>query len=125
MVVNDMRKYVEATLEKMTPTKAQEMARSVMHGQGKEQVQRFAQDLMDWSAKSRERLTELIRSEVRSQLKALGVATRDEMDALKARVRILERRSAPKKPAAKRPAAKRSTSKRATSETGPSSGATI
>ncbi|MFB3739231.1 MAG: phasin family protein, partial [Candidatus Velamenicoccus archaeovorus] len=118
MVMNEMRKYVEATLEKMTPAKAQQMARSVMRGEGKEQVQRFAQDLMEWSTKSRERLTELVRSEVRSQLKSLGVATRDEVDALKTRVRLLER-SAPKRSAAKRATAKRATAKRPSSGTAP------
>lgn len=124
MVVNEMRKYVEATLERMTPAKAQEMARSVMQGQGKEQVQKFAQDLMDWSTKNRERLTELIRGEVRTQLKALGVATRDEVDSLKKRVRELERGAGLKKAGAKRTTAKRTTAKRsaAGSKTGSETG---
>ncbi len=110
MVMTDMRKYVEATLEKMTPAKAQEMARSVMQGQGKEQVQRFAQDLLDWSNKSRDRLREMIRGEVRSQLTSLGVATRDDVDDLKKRVRALERGTGAKG-TAKRGAAKRTTSR--------------
>ena len=123
MVMTDMRRYVEATLEKMTPAKAQEMARSVMQGQGREQVQKFAQDLMDWSNKNRERLTELIRSEVRGQLKSLGVATRDDLDDLKRRVRALERTGRGAS-AAKRPRAKKTTAKRSTAKRGAAAGTT-
>ncbi|MGZ4108636.1 MAG: phasin family protein [Actinomycetota bacterium] len=93
MVVTEVRKYMEAAVEKLTPAKAQEMARSLLEGQskGREQVQRLAQDLMDWSNQTRERMSEMVRREVARQLKAMGVASRDEVDALKARVRELER----------------------------------
>lgn len=107
-MMEDVRKYVEATLEKLTPAKAQEMARALMKGQGREQVTKAAQDLLEWSHKSRERMKELVRREVKAQLEALGVATRDEVDALRKRVRDLERGGA-----AKRAAAKKSTSKKA------------
>jgi polyhydroxyalkanoate synthesis regulator phasin len=93
MVVTEVRKYMEAAVEKLTPAKAQEMARSLLEGQskGREQVQRVAQDLMDWSNQTRERMSEMVRREVARQLKTMGVASRDEVDALKARVRELER----------------------------------
>ncbi|MGZ4152713.1 MAG: phasin family protein, partial [Actinomycetota bacterium] len=93
MVVTEVRKYMEAAVEKLTPAKAQEMARSLLEGQskGREQVQRLAQDLMDWSNQTRERMSEMVRREVARELKAMGVASRDEVDALKARVRELER----------------------------------
>jgi polyhydroxyalkanoate synthesis regulator phasin len=118
MVVNEVRKYMEAAIGKLSPTKAQELARSLMKGQGKEQISKAAQDLMEWSNKNRERLADLIRGEVRSQLKAVGVASRDEVDALRKRVRELERaqggakRSTAKRSTAKRTTAKRSTAKR-------------
>jgi polyhydroxyalkanoate synthesis regulator phasin len=97
MVVTEVRKYMEAAVEKLTPARAQQMARSLLEGQskGKEQVQKVAQDLMDWSNQTRDRMTDMVRREVARQLKTMGVASRDEVDALKARVRELERARRP------------------------------
>jgi polyhydroxyalkanoate synthesis regulator phasin len=123
MIASDVRRYVEAALGKLTPGKAQEIARSMVQGQGKEQVQKFAKDLMEWSSKNRERMVEFVRREVRAQLKLMGVASRDELEALKKRVRELERaatkpsavkkRTATKRPATKAPATKAPATKRA------------
>ena len=100
-------------MQKLSPARAQEMARSLMQGQTRDQVQKVARDLIDWSNKSRQRLSEAVQREVKSQLKSLGVAGRDEVDALKRRVRELERQlggaTTAKKPAA-RSRAKRPTS---------------
>ena len=74
-----------------------------MPDQGKDQITRAAQSIMEWSNRSRERLTVLVRAEVASQLKQVCVASRDEVDALRRRVRELEKA---------RPRAKRSTAKR-------------
>ena len=111
--IGDVRKFMEAAVGKLSPTKAQELARSVMRGEGKEQVSKAAQDLLEWSSKNRQRISDLVRSEVRSQLSTIGVASRDEVDALKKRVRELERAggtpkrsTAKKRTSAKRPAAK-------------------
>lgn len=112
MVMSEVRRYMDAAMEKLSPAKAQQMARSVMKGQGRDQVQKAAKDLMKWSSKSRDRLGALVRREVEAQLKTMGVATRDEVDALKKRVRELERGGAPKRAAAKRPAKKTSAKKR-------------
>ncbi|HXF37037.1 MAG TPA: phasin family protein [Actinomycetota bacterium] len=103
----DVRRYVDAVLDRLSPSKAQEMARA-MAGGSREQVNRFAKELMDWSQRNRERLTELVRREVRSQLKALGVASRDDLEALKKRVRELERagRSAAARATAKAPSSR-------------------
>jgi len=119
MVVSEIRKYMEAAIGKLSPTKAQELARSLKKGEGKEQISKAAQDLLEWSNKNRERLVGLVRSEVRSQLKGLGVASRDEVDALRKRVRELERAqtgSAKKRSTTKRSTTKRSTVKRSTAE---------
>ena len=117
--IADVRKYMEAAVGKLTPTRAQELARSLLQGQGKDQVAKAAQDLLEWSNKNRQRLVELVRTEVRSQLSAIGVASKDEVEALKKRVRELERGAAAKpaarKPAARKPAApKAAARKRAT-----------
>ncbi len=111
--IADIRKFMEAAVGKLSPAKAQELARSVMRGEGKEQVSKAAQDLLEWSNKNRQRISDLVRSEVRSQLSTIGVASRDEVDALKKRVRELgrpggtpKRTTAKKRTAAKRPSAK-------------------
>src|SRR5881628_2835599 len=111
----DGRRNTEATMQKLSPARAQEMARSLMQGQTRDQVQKVARDLIDWSNKSRQRLSEAVQREVKSQLKSLGVAGRDEVEALKKRVRELERQvgggaTTAKKPTAARPRAKKPTS---------------
>jgi len=115
MAGGDGRRNMEATMQKLSPARAQELARSVMQGGTREQVQKFARDLLDWSNKSRQRLTEAVAREVKSQLKSLGVAGRDEVDALKKRVRELERQLGGQATTAKKPAAKRSGAKKPTS----------
>lgn len=107
-MMTDVRKLMEGAVEKLSPAKAQEIARSLVTGGGREQVQKTAHELIEWSNRNRERVKELVQREVRSQLKGLGVATRDEVDALKKRVRELERATGPaKKTAAKKTAAKK------------------
>jgi len=101
-------------MQKLSPARAQEMARSLMQGQTRDQVQKVARDLIDWSNKSRQRLSEAVQREVKSQLKSLGVAGRDEVDALKRRVRELERQLGGGATTAKKPAA-RSRAKKPTS----------
>jgi len=119
MVKDEVRKYMEAAmgaLGNLTPAKAQDLAKAVTKGQGRDQVTKTAKDLLDWSNRNRERFTDLVRSEVRSQVKTLGLATRDDVDALRKRVRELERAG---KPARKRSTAKRSTAKRTTAKPSP------
>jgi polyhydroxyalkanoate synthesis regulator phasin len=119
MLMTEVRKYMEAAVEKLTPAMAQEMARSLVEGQskGREQVQKVAQDLMEWSNQVRERMSEMVRREVARQLETMGLASKDEVEALEARVGDLERArpssgatpvkgavaSAAKRPAARRP----------------------
>jgi hypothetical protein len=75
----------------------------------------MAADLLEWSQRSRERLKDTISREIASQMQSMGVATQADVDAVKKRVRDLERRagmtasgrSAAKKTAAKKTAAKK------------------
>jgi polyhydroxyalkanoate synthesis regulator phasin len=113
ITVADIRKLMEGAVGKLSPAKAQELAKDIMQGQGKEQVQKAAHDLLEWSNKNRQRLSDLVRTEVKAQLGTMGVASKDELDALKKRVRELERTQAPAK---KRTTAKRSTAKRTTAK---------
>jgi len=116
MVVNEVRRFMEAAIGKLSPKRAQELAASLMQGQGRDQIAKAAQDLMEWSSRNRERVTELVRAEVRSQLKQVGVASRDEVDALRRRVRELEKAQGGRtRKAVKRTTAQRSTAGRRSS----------
>ena len=121
-MLDDVRRYMEAALGQMSPPRAREVARSVLQGQPTEQVNRFARDLAGWSQRARERVIELVRSEVKRQLKAMGVVTRDDLDSVRARLRDLEkaggrsRASNQKSSRAKRPPSKRSPAKTSSSK---------
>jgi polyhydroxyalkanoate synthesis regulator phasin len=124
MIIDDLRRTVEGLLGTLTPAKAQQLAKDMLEpGAAKEQVAKTTADLLEWSHINRERLSTFVRREIADQLKAVGgVASQTELDALKKRVRDLERAAgmtasgrskAAKKSAStrKRPAAKRSSSK--------------
>lgn len=104
-----VRRYAEGGFVGLTPRRAQEVARSLVSGERGEQVARVARELMEWSQRARGRLTEIIRREMGRQLAALGVATREDLDALGKRVRDLERATGG--PARKSPAKKRAAKK--------------
>lgn len=95
MILDDLRKTLEAAIGTLTPTRAQQMAKDALEpGAAKEQVAKTAADLLEWSQASRERLSAFVRREISDQLKSIGgVATQAELDALKKRVRDLERPS--------------------------------
>src|SRR2546428_2026972 len=116
--VDDMRKAFEATIGNLSPTRAQELAKGFLEqGAAKEQVAKTAADLMEWSQRNRQRL----RSEIKDQMRQMGLATQDELDALRKRVRELERaagmtasggRRAPAKTSAKRTSSKKTAAKK-------------
>jgi polyhydroxyalkanoate synthesis regulator phasin len=92
--LQDVRKTIEGSLGNLTPTRAQEIAKGMLdRDAAKEQVSKTAADLMEWSQRNRNRLTTMIRAEVREQLRQSGVATAEEVNALRKRVRDLERAS--------------------------------
>jgi polyhydroxyalkanoate synthesis regulator phasin len=88
MVLDDIRKTFEALMGQLSPAKAQELAkRFVEPGAAKERVSKTAGELIHLS----QRLRESVRKEVTLQLRSMGVATKDEVEALRKRVRDLER----------------------------------
>lgn len=90
--MQDVRKTIEASLGNLSTTRAQEIAKSMLDTDAaKDQVTKTAADLMEWSQRNRTRLVDLIRGEVRDQLRQMGVATEEEVNALRKRVRDLER----------------------------------
>ena len=105
-MLDAVRRVVEAGREALTPEKAEALARAmVREGQARrDQAARLARELTTWSRRSSERLVASIRAEVRSQISKAGLATKDDVEALKRRIRKLE--------TASRPAAKRATASR-------------
>jgi polyhydroxyalkanoate synthesis regulator phasin len=92
MLIDDVWKTIEATLGTLTPAKARELAKSIAEpGAAKEQVAKTAADLMEWSQHNRERIRGIVSRELADQGSHLGLASQAELDALKKRVRELER----------------------------------
>ena len=60
-----------------------------------EQTTRFVQEILDQSRQNTERLLETIRTEIREQVAALGLADRDEVQALRDAVNRLRSRTTP------------------------------
>jgi len=111
--MQDVRKQLEASFGNLNPSKAQDLAKGMLdRDAAKEQVARLAADLIEWSQRNRARLTTMIRDEVRDQLRQMGVASQEELDALRKRVRELERASRAR--TAKASSAKRGSSKAGT-----------
>jgi polyhydroxyalkanoate synthesis regulator phasin len=110
--LQDVRKTIEGSLGNLTPARAQEIAKGMLdRDAAKDQVAKTAADLMEWSQRNRNRMSEMIRNEVRRQLRQSGVATAEEVAALRKRIRELER-------TARRPAARaKSTKSTATAAT--------
>jgi polyhydroxyalkanoate synthesis regulator phasin len=93
--MEQVRSYVEAGVGTLTPARAREVARQAVSGEGLGQASQLARDLLEWSRRNREQLMELVRGEIAKQVSALGLVTQDDLDALRKRVRDLER-SAPR-----------------------------
>jgi polyhydroxyalkanoate synthesis regulator phasin len=93
-MLDAVRRYVEAGRDALTPKKAEELARALIkQGQARaDQAGRLARDLVEWSRKNSERFRDTIRHEVKKQMSKAGVATKQEVDSLKRRIRELEGR---------------------------------
>jgi polyhydroxyalkanoate synthesis regulator phasin len=123
--VDDMRKTFEAALGNLTPARAQELAKGFLEpGAAKDQIAKSAADILEWSQRNRQRLRSAIQDEIRDQMRQMGVATRDELDALRKRVRELERAAGMTASGRRRAAAKKTTAKKrsASKRTSPAPG---
>ena len=118
MVLDDIKKIFDALVGQLSPEKAQALAKRYLgRGADKDQIAKTAGELIDLS----QRLRESVRKEVASRMHSMGVATQDDLDALKKRVRDLERAAgmtaSGRKPAARKPTARKKTAARNTSST--------
>jgi polyhydroxyalkanoate synthesis regulator phasin len=124
--VDDMRKQFEAAIGNLTPARAQELAKGFLEpGAAKEQIAKTAADMLEWSQRNRQRLRSAIQDEIRDQMRQMGVATQEELDAVRKRVRDLERGAGMTASGRRRAASKKTTAKRAPSKSkrsGPATG---
>jgi polyhydroxyalkanoate synthesis regulator phasin len=124
--VDDMRKQFEAAIGNLTPARAQELAKGFLEpGAAKEQIAKTAADMLEWSQRNRQRLRSAIQDEIRDQMRQMGVATQEELDAVRKRVRELERGAGMTASGRRRAASKKTTAKRAPSKSkrsGPATG---
>ena len=116
--LEQVREYMEAAIGKLSPAKAQELAKSLTKNQGRDQVSKAAKDLLAWSNKNKERphLDGADRGQVAAEDDRRRVPRRGGCPGK--RVRELERAGQEdhrKRSTAKRTTAKRATAKRATS----------
>jgi polyhydroxyalkanoate synthesis regulator phasin len=131
----DWAKYINAGAEFVALTRAQARARAkelVAQGQlAQSQVQGFVDDLVDESRRRTDSMMDLVRTEIGRQVKTLGIATKDDLAKLEAKLvskgavagkQPTAAKSATKKPA-KKPA-KKAGAKKATKKTAKQSSST-
>src|SRR3954453_15531731 len=126
MPQNDMlKRYLDAGIAftQMTRARAEGIVKDLVKAGEvqRDQTQERVDELMDRSRKNTEQLLELVRAEVRQQFSAMGLATKDDIERIEARLNATgtsrasataKRTTTTKKaPAAKRPAKKSTATK--------------
>ena len=88
----DLSRYLDAGAQFVALTRAQAVDRAKeLVGQGQlaqEQVQGFVDELVEESRKRTDEMLDVVRREIRRQVKALGIATKDDLARLEARLPI-------------------------------------
>ncbi len=112
----DWAKYLSAGVEFVTITQTQARSRAkelVSQGQlAQSQVQGFVDDLVDESRRRSDSIVELVRQEIGRQVKTLGIATKEDLVRLEAKLaRATSGGASPTRPA-KKTAAKKSAAKK-------------
>ncbi len=117
----DLSKYLDAGVEFVAMTRSQARTRAkelVAQGHlAQNQVQGFVDDLVEESRRRTDLVMDIVRQEVQRQMKTLGIATKDDLSKLEAK--MARQRSAAKgaKKSAKM-AGKKSGAKKATKKSG-------
>lgn len=119
----DLKRLIEAGQEftEMRRSQARRIvADLVKQGQiAREQASGAVEELLDASRRRSEDLRDLIRSEVQRQLRALGVATRDDLDRLERRMRTEAAKASAKKAPVNKAPTKKAAAKKAPTRKAP------
>ncbi len=109
----DWAKYLSAGVEFVAITRTQARTRAkelVSQGQlAQSQVQGFVDDLVDDSRRRTDSMVEVVRHEITRQVKTLGIATKEDLARLEAK---LTKSGGTTRPAAKKTAAKKNPAKK-------------
>ncbi len=104
-----IKRYLDAGMAftQMTQARAEAIVKELVKA-GEVQAQRTEEmvtSLVERSRQNTDRLLEVVRKEVRDQIAALGLATKDDVDRLERKIADTKKPAA-KKPASKKPAKK-------------------
>jgi polyhydroxyalkanoate synthesis regulator phasin len=130
----DFGKYLNAGAEFVAVTRAQARKRAndlVAQGQlAQDQVQSFVDGLVEESRRRTDVLAGIVRQEIQRQVKVLGIATKDDLARLEARLakqakqaKAPDKKSASKKSAGKKAATKQAATKKKAAKSAKPSGA--
>jgi polyhydroxyalkanoate synthesis regulator phasin len=116
-MANEWKRYLDVgvTFSETTRKRAEEFVRDLVRAGEvrQERAQKVVDDLVERSRKNTEELLALVRSELKSQVSTLGIATNDDIKRLERRIDQLSKPAAKKAPATKATATKATARKRA------------
>lgn len=118
---NALSKYVEAAngLTQLTKARAETIVKQLVK-QGEVatgQAGELVEDLLEKSKRNREQVSALVKSETKRAVKAMGLATTNDVEKLQGKVRDLEKQlAAASAPAAEKSSAKKSPAKKSTAK---------
>jgi polyhydroxyalkanoate synthesis regulator phasin len=122
----DLTKFIEAGMsftELRRSQARQIVSELVAQGQlARDQATSTVDDMLDMSRRRREELRSFVQSEIQRQVRALGIATRDDLDRLERKIAAQSgpaKRTASKPVTAKKTAAKKSAAKKTAAKKAP------
>jgi polyhydroxyalkanoate synthesis regulator phasin len=94
-MIEDMRKYVRAGLEALSSQGAEDAAGVIMSRATMlaDQLNAFASGFLEWSAEARASLMQELKDMITRQVESMGLATKEDLEALGRRIDRLERAS--------------------------------
>jgi hypothetical protein len=93
-MLDDVRKYVRAGIEAVAPGRSEEIAATVISRAQTlgEQMSSLATGFLEWSAEARGSLMHEVKDLIARQVSEMGLATKQELEALRRRLERLEKK---------------------------------
>jgi hypothetical protein len=91
-MIEDMRKYLRAGLEALSSQGAEDAAGVIMSRASglADQLNAFASGFLEWSAEARASLMQELKDMITRQVESMGLATKEDLEALRHRIDRLE-----------------------------------